>query len=136
LGQNQHHIKGTIVIGHSMGGVVAKLATEMRPFAFANAVLGSEGLVPTLITLAAPLQAPVLMSDSTMGEVSCAFCTMDSAVHHRVVLVRCVFFTMDSAVLGLASSGCAGTVRVVRPRIALEDAIGFHARSREALACM
>jgi hypothetical protein len=49
--------------------------------------------------------------------------------------VRCAFFTMDSAVLGLGSSGCGWyTVRVSRQESTLEDAIGSHACSLEALA--
>jgi hypothetical protein len=48
----------------------------------------------------------------------------------------CVF-TMDSAVLGLGLLGCSCcTVRVFEQDFALEDAIGTHARSLEALPCV
>jgi hypothetical protein len=46
-------------------------------------------------------------------------------------------FSMDSAVLGLGLSGCGCCiVRVFRENFALEDAIGSHACSLEALACV
>jgi hypothetical protein len=45
--------------------------------------------------------------------------------------------TMGSAVLGLALSGCGCcTVRVFRQESTLEDAIGSHACSLEALTCV
>jgi hypothetical protein len=46
-------------------------------------------------------------------------------------------FTMDSVVLGLGSSGCdCCAVYIFVQDFALEDAIGFHAGSFEALACV
>jgi hypothetical protein len=56
---------------------------------------------------------------------------------HNVPPVRCAFSTMDSAVLGLGLLGCGCcTVCVFRQEFTLEDAIGSHACSLEALACV
>jgi hypothetical protein len=53
--------------------------------------------------------------------------------------VGCAFFTLDSAVLGfgLESSGCdCCMVRVFQLKFTIEDVIGSHACSLEALACV
>jgi hypothetical protein len=108
-----------------------------------SAVLGLAALGCGCCTVRVPTMDSAVLGLAALG---CGCCTvrvstMDSAVLGLAALgcgcctVR--VSTMDSAVLGLASSGCGCcTVRVLRRDFALEDAIGSHACSLQALTCV
>jgi hypothetical protein len=60
-----------------------------------------------------------------------------SSIRFSAYTVRCALLTIDSAALGLGPSGCGCcTVRVFRQKFTLEDAVGSHACSLEALPCV
>jgi hypothetical protein len=51
-------------------------------------------------------------------------------------IVRCTFWRMGSVVLGLAAVRCDGCMERVFDNNCIEHAIGAHACSLEALACV